>query len=84
MQCMWFQTELAHAYHRMGKLGEALQKLHEIDKVSRYKTSCSIFQRNCNDFFVLCSVQHFGDIIDDQFDFHGYTMRKVTLRAYLE
>ena len=34
MQCMWFQMELAHAYHRMGKLGDALQKLHEIDKVS--------------------------------------------------
>lgn len=33
MQCMWFQTELAHAYYRMGKLGEALQKIHEIDKV---------------------------------------------------
>lgn len=33
MQCMWFQMELAWAYHRMGKLGEALQKLHEIDHV---------------------------------------------------
>lgn len=33
MQCMWFQTELAHAYYRLGKLGDALQKLHEIDKV---------------------------------------------------
>ncbi len=33
MQCMWFQTELALAYYRLGKLGEALQKLHEIDKV---------------------------------------------------
>ena len=33
MQCMWFQTELALAYYRLGKLGEALQKLHEVDKV---------------------------------------------------
>ena len=33
MQCMWFQTELARAYYRLGKLGEALQKLHEIDNV---------------------------------------------------
>jgi peptide alpha-N-acetyltransferase len=58
MQCMWFQTELARAYHRLGKLGEALQKLHEID-------------------------HHFVDIIDDQFDFHTYCMRKMTLRAYI-
>ena len=33
MQCMWFQTEMAMAYWRMGNLGEALQKLHEIEKV---------------------------------------------------
>ena len=33
MQCMWFQMELARAYHRLGKLGDALQKLHEIDHV---------------------------------------------------
>lgn len=34
MQCMWFQTELAHAYQRVGQLGEALVKYHEIDRVS--------------------------------------------------
>ncbi len=78
MQCMWFQTELAHAYHRMGKLGEALQKLHEIDKVRRSIQAGLCFS------FLSSSLQHFCDIIDDQFDFHGYTMRKVTLRAYLE
>ncbi len=33
MQCMWFQTEMAMACHRLGRLGDALQKLHEIDKV---------------------------------------------------
>lgn len=37
MQCMWFQTEIANAYHRLGKLGEALQKFHEIDKVCLYE-----------------------------------------------
>ena len=34
MQCMWFQTELARAYWRLGCFGEALVKYHEIDKVS--------------------------------------------------
>lgn len=33
MQCMWFQTECAAAYQRLGKWGEALKKCHEIDRV---------------------------------------------------
>jgi len=28
-------------------------------------------------------ISQFGDIAEDQFDFHGYCLRKVTLRAYL-
>lgn len=34
MQCMWFQTECALAYQRLGKWGEALKKCHEVDRVS--------------------------------------------------
>jgi len=30
------------------------------------------------------SMQHYKDIIEDQFDFHQYCLRKVTLRAYIE
>lgn len=59
MQCMWFQTECALAYQRMGKWGESLKKCHEIDR-------------------------HFSEIIEDQFDFHTYCMRKMTLRSYVE
>ncbi|KAK3784704.1 hypothetical protein RRG08_032159 [Elysia crispata] len=58
MQCMWFQTECAFAYKRLGKWGEALKKCHEIDR-------------------------HFTEIIEDQFDFHTYCMRKMTLRSYV-
>lgn len=29
-------------------------------------------------------VQHFVEITDDQFDFHTYCMRKITLRSYVE
>lgn len=32
----------------------------------------------------LCPVQHFVEITDDQFDFHTYCMRKITLRSYVE
>ena len=58
MQCMWYQMECGFAHQRLGKLGEALKKAHEIDK-------------------------HFEEIIEDQFDFHTYCMRKMTLRAYV-
>lgn len=59
MQCMWFQTECAQAYHRLGQYGDALRKCHEVDR-------------------------HFTEIIEDQFDFHTYCMRKMTLRSYVE
>uniref|UniRef100_A0A7N4P6Q3 N-alpha-acetyltransferase 16, NatA auxiliary subunit n=1 Tax=Sarcophilus harrisii TaxID=9305 RepID=A0A7N4P6Q3_SARHA len=59
MQCMWYQTECALAYQRLGKYGEALKKCHEVER-------------------------HFFEITDDQFDFHTYCMRKMTLRAYVE
>lgn len=39
MQCMWFQTECAVAFQRMGKWGEALKKCHEVERVS---FSCAI------------------------------------------
>jgi len=59
MQCMWFQTECAYAFKRMGKFGEALKKCIEVDR-------------------------HFTEIIEDQFDFHTYCMRKMTLRNYVD
>uniref|UniRef100_A0A8D0L5P5 N-alpha-acetyltransferase 16, NatA auxiliary subunit n=1 Tax=Sphenodon punctatus TaxID=8508 RepID=A0A8D0L5P5_SPHPU len=59
MQCMWFQTECALAYQRLGKYGDSLKKCHEVER-------------------------HFFEITDDQFDFHTYCMRKMTLRAYVD
>lgn len=34
MQGMWFQTECALAFQRLGKYGEALKKCHEVERVS--------------------------------------------------
>ena len=31
----------------------------------------------------LAISKHFGDIQEDQFDFHSYCVRKMTLRAYI-
>jgi len=58
MQCMWFQTEAAKAYQRLGQWGESLKKCTEVDR-------------------------HFIEITEDQFDFHIYCMRKMTLMAYV-
>jgi len=58
MQCMWFQTECARAYKRLGEQGETMKKCYEIDR-------------------------HFTEIVEDQFDFHTYCMRKMTLKAYV-
>ena len=59
MQCMWFQSECALAFQRLGLYGESLKKCSEIDR-------------------------HFTEIIEDQFDFHTYCMRKMTLKAYVD
>lgn len=59
MQCMWFETECANAYNRLGQYGEALKKCHQVEK-------------------------HFQEFIEDQFDFHSYCMRKMTLCSYVD
>ncbi len=33
---------------------------------------------------VLAVVKHFEDFVEDQFDFHTYCVRKMTLRAYVD
>ena len=34
MQCMWYELEIANAHYNEGRLGEALKKCHEIERVS--------------------------------------------------
>ena len=58
MQCMWFEVESAYAFYRIGLLGLALKRCHEVER-------------------------HFADIEEDQFDFHTYCVRKMTLCAYV-
>lgn len=82
MQCMWFETECANAYHRLGKYGEALKKCHQVERVSvlfgkRIKLMINVF-------VLIFELKHFQEIIEDQFDFHSYCMRKMTLRSYVE
>ncbi|MEQ2181460.1 hypothetical protein GOODEAATRI_011852 [Goodea atripinnis] len=90
MQCMWFQTECALAYKAMNKFGEALKKCHEIERVCLI-SNCflrsiehrpSVCAEIVSCFY--CFHQHFVEITDDQFDFHTYCMRKMTLRSYVD
>ena len=34
MQCNWFEMAMAKAYLRLGRVGDALKKCHQIDKVT--------------------------------------------------
>ena len=46
---------------------------------------CNVFLTSSNCFYsyhVAAVVKHFDDFHEDQFDFHSYCVRKVTLRAY--
>lgn len=53
MQCMWFQTECAVAYQRMGKWGESLKKCHEVDRVCYQLNLIPGGYRESNVFFLL-------------------------------
>ena len=39
---MWFQTECASAYQRLGQFGEALKKCHEVERVRIQKPNQNI------------------------------------------
>ena len=92
MQCMWFQTEAAKSYASQAKWGDAIKKCIEVDRVRRrlckpkkifYKKTLkqtAILYFSISLFF----SQHFTEIIEDQFDFHTYCMRKMTLRSYVD
>jgi peptide alpha-N-acetyltransferase len=68
------------------------------DDVERYLSDmqCMWFEAECGEAYFrlgkrglalkkLTSIdKHFSDIIEDQYDFHTYSLRKMTLRAYIK
>ena len=92
MQCMWFQTECALAYQRMDRFGDSLKKCIEVDRVRnllrfpcvKIKPNHLSFRQTIVTRIFSINLQHFTEIIEDQFDFHTYCMRKMTLRSYVE
>ena len=93
MQCMWFLTESARIYFKNQDWANVLQKCHEVSTTCVPRVSCEIFQTESRKFNRLAQnfnhkpkiqvEKHFVDIVEDQFDFHPYSMRKMTLRAYI-
>ena len=55
MQCMWFQTECAGAFQRMGKFGEALKKCIEIDRVSHVEVVQAVIKKADEATFLIAS-----------------------------
>ena len=93
MQCSWYELELAECLAKKENWGRSLKKFGEYCMRICRPLSLSIVQCVSNTTIIsqsLCShllgavVKHFDDFQEDQFDFHQYCVRKVTLRAYME
>jgi N-alpha-acetyltransferase 15/16, NatA auxiliary subunit len=77
MQSLLFLLEEADAQLRDGKPHLALKKYMAVKMVS---SPLSILF--C--FVLMPLIQVFDEIDDDQFDFHGYNLRKFTISIYLK
>lgn len=65
MQCMWYLTEMARAYQRLGQWGEALKKCLEVDRVSSH---CWFMSRGNAEALLLSTVNVSA--------FHGFLSRQ--------
>uniref|UniRef100_A0A8D1TUK6 N-alpha-acetyltransferase 16, NatA auxiliary subunit n=1 Tax=Sus scrofa TaxID=9823 RepID=A0A8D1TUK6_PIG len=83
----------AKIYKHIGNLREAAKWMDEaqsLDTADRFVNSkCAKYMLRANmikEAEEMCSkfTRHFFEITDDQFDFHTYCLRKMTLRAYID
>lgn len=75
MQSLFLVLEEADAHRRNGKLNMALKKYMTVKSVSS-----SLPSKRINDMM----SQVFDEFEHDQFDFHGYNLRKFTINVYLQ
>ncbi|TRM60398.1 NMDA receptor-regulated protein 1-domain-containing protein [Schizophyllum amplum] len=82
MQSLLYLTEQANAHEYNGQLSMALKRYMAIAKVCHSFPFASLAPPRWG---ILNSVsQVFDDIEDDQYDFHGYSIRKFMINAYLD
>lgn len=79
MQCLWILQEEAESYVRQKKYARALKRYHQMFKVS----ACGM-SAGSGVVLTRYHLQLFTDIEEDQYDFHGYCVRKGTLRSYVQ
>ena len=87
MQCTWFELELADSLRRRGALGRSLRKYSKYMEFHLVRNIILPMSTNSNSNFSLflslvAVIKHYEVFHEDQFDFHMYCIRKVTLRAY--
>lgn len=82
MQTNWYVYEAGNSYARSNNYGLALKKLTATEKVrlSKHFSFYKFFDKFFSQFF---KKQYFLDIFEDQFDFHTYALKKMTLKTYL-
>uniref|UniRef100_A0A8C1T8Y2 N(alpha)-acetyltransferase 15, NatA auxiliary subunit a n=1 Tax=Cyprinus carpio TaxID=7962 RepID=A0A8C1T8Y2_CYPCA len=67
---------------KAGLIKEAEEMCSKFTRVSMVKVTCLfLFSKSA---LKLSKETHFVEITDDQFDFHTYCMRKMTLRSYVD
>ncbi|KAJ1450189.1 NMDA receptor-regulated protein 1-domain-containing protein [Pelagophyceae sp. CCMP2097] len=72
MQATWYDLEIAAAYARR----DAVPGAPEVGGNAAYHPGRALKK-------YLAVESHFSDFLEDQFDFHTYCVRKMTLRAYV-
>lgn len=80
MQSLVYLTEEADAHLRNGDLAMALKKYDAIHKVRTPGLSSVLV--HCSYLDVVSQI--FDVYEDDQFDFHGYSVRNFTINIYLK
>ncbi|XP_064417277.1 N-alpha-acetyltransferase 15, NatA auxiliary subunit a isoform X1 [Latimeria chalumnae] len=78
--------EMCSKFTREGT--SAVENLNEM-QCMWFQTECALAYKSMNkygDALKKCHEieRHFAEITDDQFDFHTYCMRKITLRSYVD
>jgi peptide alpha-N-acetyltransferase len=84
MQCTWFELELADSCRRKGQLGRSLRKYSKLTAEMNLETTCFVLTIIRTIRQSVSVIKHYEDYHEDQFDFHAYCVRKVTLRTYCE
>lgn len=76
MQSLMFLTEDGDSHNRSGRFAMALKRYVAVQKVRDV--------RSYRWFKTEALSQAFNEFEDDQYDFHGYSLRKFTINIYMK